>query len=63
MEKRQTPNFLPAELNPREAALGWLFVPVFAFLVPLLLGAVVSWWPVAVSDSQKSTVYYLIGYL
>lgn len=63
MERRPVPALSPAPLSPREAMLGWLFVPVFAFLVPLLLGAVVSWWPVAVSDAQKYTVYYLIGFL
>ena len=47
----------------QEALLGWLFVPVFTLLVPLLLGAVVSFWPMKVSDAQQSTVYYLIGFL
>ena len=50
-------------LSRKEALLGWLFVPVFALLVPLLLGAVVSYWPVEVGEAQKSTVYYLIGFL
>ena len=50
-------------LTRKEAILGWLFVPVFSLLVPLLLGAVVSYWPVKVPASQSSTVYYLIGWL
>ncbi len=64
MEQRPAPPALfPAPLSPRESLLGWLFVPVFTFLVPLLLGAVVSWWPVPVSEVQRSTVYSLIGFL
>ncbi len=50
-------------LTKTETLLGWLFVPVFSVLVPLLLGAVVSYWPMPVSDAQSSTVYYLIGWL
>ncbi len=62
MDKRQAPAFHTPLLRS-EVLLGWLFVPVFTFLVPLLLRAVVEYWPVPVPAAQASTVYYLIGFL
>ena len=63
MEKRSAPPSFRSPLLPQEVVLGWLFVPVFAFLVPWLLRTVVSYWPAKVSAAQESTVFYLIGFL
>ena len=54
------PNF-ENRLNRTQTILGWVYLPVHMFAIPLLLGMYASFLPGGLSTSDGNLIYYAVG--
>lgn len=60
--KRPRPPFV-CSLTKRETIFGICFLPVYVFVLPLLIGMLTEYWPTELPAAKVNTVYCLIGFL
>lgn len=48
-------------MNRTRRVLGWIYLPLHIFVLPLLLGALMSVWPGGMDTGMVNLLYYAIG--